>query len=138
MANSMKNLLGPITTLTNGKIVGNFSSPHPFTFTDGSILTECSPELAKHLQVDFIEVIEDEAIGDIELSFKLNDTVIYAMAQWNKLHRNGDVHVVFCPLPMITAIKAKFGLTYLKHSPFRSIRIDDRVQKLVSITKQCI
>ena len=66
-----------ITTLTNGKKVANFSSPHEFKFTDGSILPAVSDELAE---------------------------------------------------------------TYydLKNSPFRSVRIEDRIKKLVSIHKQCV
>jgi len=41
---------------------------------------------------------------------------------------------------MITAIKENtaYGLDYLIESPFRSIRQEDRIKKLVSIHKQCI
>ena len=49
-----------------------------------------------------------------------------------------DLDVVFCPLPMIVALKEWYSENWLILSPFRSIRIEDRIKKLVSIHKQCI
>lgn len=125
-----------IVTLSNGKKVANFSSPHDFKFTDGSILPAVVPELATLLQVTFIEDLHDN--GDVMLSFDLSDVIINEMAWWNDCHLAGDVDVVFCPLPMITAIKESYGTLWIKASPFRAIRIEDRINKLVSIDKQCI
>ena len=123
-----------IVTLTNGKRVANFSSPHPFTFTDGKILPAVTNEIAERLKVTFLEDIDN--FGDVKLSFKLSDDVL-DMVDWLKsMHGKGQIDVVFCPLPMITAL---YAMDYnVKASPFRAVRIEDRIQKLVSISKQCL
>lgn len=123
-----------ILELSNGKLVANFSSPHPFTFTDGSVLTAIQDEDAERLKVTFIEKVDDN--GDVELSFELSEEVIREMSIYEYLYERNEVDVVFCPLPMITALKDK---NYdLKKSPFRAVRIEDRIKKLVSIEKQCL
>jgi|694.fasta_scaffold86570_2 hypothetical protein len=128
-----------IITLSNGKKVANFSSPHPFMFTDGSMLESQSNAVAEKLKVDFIET-ELGTNGDIILDFSLSTDVKNAMQHYMDLWVTKQVDIVFCPLPMITAIKQStwFGPHWLRESPFRSIRIDDRINKLVSVTKQCI
>jgi hypothetical protein len=121
-------------TLTNGKKVANFSSPHEFKFEDGTVLPAVSEEVSRSLSVDFIE--KEDGNGDIHLSFQLSLNCAIAVEEWEEKWRNKEVHVVFCPLPMITALKAN---NYnLKNSPFRSIRVVDRISKLVSIHKQCL
>jgi hypothetical protein len=129
-----------IVTLSNGKRVGNFSSPHPFTFEDGTVLPAVSSDEAKKLSVTFneIEVFSDCTGGDIELTFDLEDHVIDHMNMWINLHQEDKVDIIFCPLPMITAIRHHFGRDYLLNNPFRAIRMTDRINKLVSISKQCI
>jgi hypothetical protein len=123
-----------IITLTNGKRVANFSSPHPFTFTDGSILPAVSNEDAKILSINFNETIHEN--GDVELEFELTQDVSFSIGYWMRRFENGEVDVVYCPLPMLVAMK-NIGFD-IKKSPFRSIRIEDRINKLVSIDKQCI
>ena len=147
-----------IITLSNGKKVANFSSPHPFTFTDGSVIPAVSNEESVRLKVNFNEKVDTN--GDVELSFTLSGNVLSEMVYWLKKHTLGLVDVVFCPLPMITAIKdaiadydgvsdlpdllwvmESYGIWnshLLKDSPFRAIRMEDRIKKLVSIEKQCI
>ena len=147
-----------IITLSNGKKVANFSSPHPFTFTDGSVIPAVSDEESERLKVNFNEKVDTN--GDVELSFTLSDDVLKEMTYWLKRHSRGLVDVVFCPLPMITAIKDAIadydGISdlpdvlwiiedysncnshLLKDSPFRAVRMEDRIKKLVSIDKQCI
>jgi hypothetical protein len=129
-----------IVKLSNGKKVANFSSPHEFKFEDGTVLPAHTPEHANHYRVDMWEHEMDDESGDIILGFKLSPQVIELMGDWHKLWIYDDVDVVFCPLPMITAIKehANFGLSYLSNSPFRGVRIPDRINKLVSISKQCL
>lgn len=123
-----------IVTLSNGKRVANFSSPHSFTFTDGSILPAVSNEEANRLKVTFIEEVDED--GDVQLSFDLSNEVLDKMGEWQDAHQNNIVDVVYCPLPMITAMK-NMGIK-IKQTPFRSIRIEDRIAKLVSIEKQCL
>lgn len=125
-----------IITLTNGKKVANFSSPHEFKFEDGNVLPAASNKEAERLKINFIE--EELGNGDIKLSFELPDDVLQEMDKWMEAHRQGDVDVVFCPMPMINAIKLELGESYLKKSPFRGIRMQSRIDKLVSIHKQCL
>ena len=168
-----------IITLSNGKKVANFSSPHPFTFTDGSVIPAVSEEESERLKVTFIETEHQDESGDISLRFELSTDVMFEMRYWVAMYNAGYVDVVFCPLPMITAIrdaedeynrdhyewyqwyhdspdsceeqepmapellgilisqKAEYSQG-LKTSPFRAIRMEDRIKKLVSIDKQCI
>jgi hypothetical protein len=138
--NNSQNTKGEIMKVTchlsNGKKVGNFSSPHEFTFEDGSILPAHTAEESERLKVTFNEVIDDD--GDVTLSFDLSDEVWDEMYEWLEVWNDGLVDYVFVPLPMMTAIKQTWSEELVKHSPFRCIRIEDRVKKLASITKQCI
>jgi hypothetical protein len=174
-----------IITLSNGKRVANFSSPHSFTFTDGSEIPAVDAEESVRLKVTFNEDIDED--GDVRLDFTLSDAVIEEMKYWMKLWINKEVDVVFCCLPMITAINDAalehahdtdrwyndvqwaeetcnsykdtpppeipkvlqpfvvkgltedvYHLTNLKSSPFRAVRMEDRIEKLLSIDKQCL
>jgi hypothetical protein len=125
-----------IVTLNNGKRVANFSSPHPFTFEDGSVLDAISNSESERLKVTFIE--EELSGGDIKLSFKLSNDVKEEMDKFMDEFFLDNLDIVFCPLPMITALKEEFGEDVVKSMPFRSIRVEDRIKKLVSIHKQCI
>lgn len=123
-----------IITLTNGKRVANFSSPHEFKFEDGSVLKAVINCQAELLKVTFHERTADN--GDTSLTFSLSDVVLSEVERWLNLYLAKQVDVVFCPLPMITALKES-GFN-IKGSPFRSIRVEDRINKLISIYKQCI
>jgi hypothetical protein len=125
-----------IITLSNGKKVANFSSPHPFTFEDGTVLPAVSDFVSEKLKVTFIE--EELENGDIKLSFSLSNDVRNEMTECKMLYKEHLVDVIFCPLPMIVAIKEEFGEEWLINSPFRSIRVEDRINKVISINKQCI
>ncbi len=135
-----------IITLSNGKKVGNFSSPHPFTFEDGSVLPAVSNEEAERLKVTFIETPVDKMMfrvhtgldGDVELKFELNDAVKKRMWEWSQMSDKKLVDVVYCPLPKAIKDENGYSMYYLLTSPFRAIRIEDRIKKLVSIHKQCI
>jgi hypothetical protein len=125
----------PIIKLSNGKLVANFSSPHPFTFTDGNVLPAKSEDEAERLKVNFHEDIDED--GDVKLSFSLSNAVYDEIIYWQRKYNYNEVNVVFCSLPMITAMKSDFQKN-LKPTPFRSIRQEDRIKKLVSIEKQCL
>ena len=126
-----------IVTLTNGKRVGNFSSPHPFTFEDGTVLPAVSDKKSIDLSVEFLEYDLNDK-GDIELHFSLTSNVIREIKAWKIQHSLNKIDVVFCPLPMITALRHLWGKNLLIKSPFRAIRCTDRISKQVSINKQCI
>lgn len=123
-----------IVTLSNGKRVANFSSPHEFVFEDGSVLPAVDALEAKRLEVTFVEI--DMGSGDLSLTFRLSQAVADSMYEWTHKWLEGAVDVVFCCQPMMEALKSMGFATKL--SPFRSIRIEDRIKKLVSIHKQCI
>lgn len=126
-----------IVTLTNGKRVANFSSPHPFTFTDGTVLPAIDTEKSEKLKVLFKEKLENMQ-GDVSLSFSLTYNIREEMTEWMHKWVDGEVDIVFCPLPMLVAIAGEMGEKSLLRSPFRGIRMEDRIKKLASIDKQCL
>lgn len=135
----MPNLNSLIITLSNGKRVANFSSPHAFTFEDDTVLPAVSNKEAEALKLKFNE--KEYPSGDVELSFELTQNIDYAMGYWLGKFENDQVDVVFCPMPMIIAIRQSdtWGEAWLiSESPFRAIRMVDRITKKVSINKQCI
>jgi hypothetical protein len=136
----METAIHRVITLSNGKRVANFSSPHPFTFEDGSILPAVPDEYAEKLKVTFHEDLINDG-GDIVLDFSLSPDVWKEIRYWQHMYDNRIVDVVFCPLPMIRCLQddeLKNDNAWLVNSPFRSIRIKDRIKKLVSITNQCL
>ena len=86
-----------IITLSNGKKVANFSSPHPFTFTDGSVIPAVSKEESERLKVTFIENEHSDESGDMSLRFELSRDVMFEMRYWVAMYNVGYVDVVFCP-----------------------------------------
>tara|TARA_R100000951_G_scaffold54247_2_gene45650 strand:- start:883 stop:1350 length:468 start_codon:yes stop_codon:yes gene_type:complete len=150
MKELLKEPVGHITKLSNDLKVGNFSSPHPFRFEDGSAIPAVNDIDSQRLKVDFIETVVEnhEAVGfdadiykTISLSFDLSDDVQEEMEKWYKLWQNRKVDIVLCCLPMIQALKemkdfsdgAPPYLFDLLNSPFRAIRMKDRIKKLISI-----
>jgi len=127
-----------IIVLSNGKKVGNFSSPHPFTFDDGNILPAINDEDSLHLKIDVQETITDDIKGDMRLAFSLSPQVKEHMDAWMSLYSEGEVDVVYCPLMMLQAIVEELGKDYLYLSPFRAVRMKDRIKKLVSIDHQTV
>ena len=124
----------PVVTLTNGVRVANFSSPHSFEFTDGTVLPACSAERAV---VSKLVAIEDETphptcdgVVDISLSWKMTD---YILVELQKLQDDPEVDVVLVPFPVMTAIK-EGGYVVGKA---RVIRVEDRVLKTIFIDKFC-
>ena len=141
-----------IVTLKNGLRVGNFSSPHDFTFDDGTILPAVSPKEAERLKVQFIEKSRKEKINNvhienIQLTFTVTDAILDEMYLWDKRFERQQVDIVLIPLPMLTALKApdkpsgtenKWTLRGILESPFRCVRIEDRNNKVISSTKFCV
>ena len=138
--------VGQTTKLSNGLIVGNFSSPHSFTFEDGNTIPAVNDFHSERLKIDFIEtVIENkQAVGfdtdiykTIALSFDLSDAVECEMDKWYKLWQVRKVDIVLCCLPMIQRLneleRHDQGTYSVLNSPFRAIRMKDRIKKLISI-----
>lgn len=130
-----------ISTLKNGLVVANFSSPHPFVFDDGTVLSAVSNEDAEKYKVTFKEcLIPDYTCNcmDVVLSFHLSSRLMERVKVCMEMFELGTINRVLVPLPMLTALKEKKGIEYIKRSPFRCIRIEDRVNKVISSTKFCI
>jgi len=129
-----------VVRLSNQLIVGNFSSPHQFTFDDGTVLDAVSDYDSMRLKVNFIEEILPSPIGvkridieqmwtDVSLSFELSEEVYNEIDIWQKMWQHNDVDIVLCPLPMIQALKKEL---IIKDTPFRAVRMKDRIKKTVS------
>lgn len=126
-----------IITLSNGKRVGNFSSPHEFVFEDGSVLPARSPEVAKRLEMHYREEELDTGKGDILIYFELTSAIRKELTKWVELQYTKQVDVVIVPLPILQLIHSEWPYA-TKIWPFRVCRIVDRVKKTVSIHKQCL
>ena len=122
--------------LSNQLIVGNFSSPHSFTFEDGSVLDAVSDYDSMRLKVIFNETIiqERSTVMTVSLDFSLTADVLEEMELWKKVWKHNDVDIVLCPLPMIQALKSISNVDLVADkTPFRAVRLKDRIKKLASI-----
>jgi hypothetical protein len=125
--------------LSNQLIVGNFSSPHPFTFDDGSVLDAVNDYDSERLKVIFNETVVQVIVGDkhhktVSLDFSLTVDVLEEMEIWEKMWKHNDVDVVLCPLVMIQALKSISNVDLVADkTPFRAVRLKDRIKKLASI-----
>lgn len=124
-----------IITLTNGKKVGNFNSPHDFIFEDGSVLPAVPKEKTLHLEMKFRE--EELTNGDIRIFFDITDPIKKEMSKWIELQYTKQVDIVFVPLPLLQLIHCEYP-HQVQIWPFRTVRMVDRITKLASISKQCL
>jgi len=124
----------PVITLKNGVRVANFSSPHPFTFVDGSVLPACSPERAQATKLESIETPVPHptlpGVVDISLRWGMTHAIASDLAVLNE---RDDVDVVLVPFPVMTALK-EAGQPVGKA---RVIRVADRVAKTIFTDKFC-
>lgn len=129
----------PVTTLTNGVRVANFSSPHSFVFVDGKVLEACSKERSEKLALEAEEVStmnptcwdqKGIPVKDISLTWKMTEAVAREL---DNLYASGGFDILIVPLPVMTAIKAA-----KRHiGKARCIRTFDRNSKTVCIDKFC-
>jgi len=125
----------PIVTLTNGLVVGNFSSPHTFTFTDGSVLPACSSERAT---LAALQAVEKDVSGkrarwtDIKIDFELSEQTEWALHEAAK----EPVDIIIVPRVVRDAMAAK-GRD-IRKTKFRTIRMADRVKKVAFADKFCV
>jgi hypothetical protein len=130
----------PIITLANGLKVGNFSSPHPFTFTTGEILPRCSEKRVKALELVSKETIYKTLIGtqlvdNIQLSFELDEQLELELEACLIQYSTLVVDIILVPLPVMTCLrKPRLELA----SPFRVIRTADRETKAIYPDRFCL
>lgn len=128
----------PTATLTTGLVVGNFSSPHSFTFEDGTVLAGCSAERCKALSLAEVEAESpfpgkagERGVIAITPRFTLTDVVRQELLQ---AHADIQGGVVLVSFPTLSALKAEGVLDqYLAVGTIKA----DRTTKLVSTTKFC-
>lgn len=127
----------PTVTLSNGVVVANFSSPHPFTFVDGTVLPACEPEVARSLMLDAEEIETPGVKGttDLELTFKLSEAVYQSLVEF----MNADkVDIVLVPLPVLQAVKnSDVAWKEVILDFIRCVRVADRVTKAIHIDRFC-
>ena len=137
----------PSVVLSNGLRVANYSSPHPFTFTDGSVLPACSSARAKMTLLDARETelpreIRGIKITDVVIDWKLTwfleqevDNFVYA-----QYHKDFPWDIILVPLPFMVAVKKYIDQSFKDAGtpPFRVIRVADRLTKEIHIDKFCV
>jgi len=131
----------PVTTLKNGLVVGNFSSPHDFNFDTGEILKACDPERSERLKVDFIPNISIQNIRGIEIK---NNSLTFGLTPELKeevvkiLMSRNNPDIILIPLPMIQAIKKDMPDLNISETPFRGVKMKSRTEKLTLSQEFCI
>jgi len=123
----------PVVTLAGGARVANFSSPHPFTFDDGSILPACESDRVHSLMLSQVESERPGIAGtvDIDLRFDLTDEVKSAI---DDLNGDENVDIILVPFPVLSALKDA-GVPLGKA---RVCRVVDRTAKTISAVKFCV
>lgn len=140
-----KRTLHPSITLKNGLRVANFSSPHPFTFDDGSILPACPEDTVGAGKLVAKENITERYVNgvlvqDVKLDFELSEsckTLLFFLGERN------DVDIVLVPLPVLQCIK-NLALNYTDSfierwlEKCRVVRVKDRMTKVIFSDKFCV
>ena len=93
----MQDLEDSIITLKNGTKVANFSSPHIFTFDDGSKLMKCDIRESSLFKVQFREkVVKDiRDISGVEMDFMLSKALMSRINMWELLYNEKKVDINF-------------------------------------------
>lgn len=121
----------PIVVLKNGIRIANFSSPHSFTFDDGTVLPACSAERANSLMLN---TIENESFNgkwtDVDLTFAMSQEVSDEIA---RLEQSDEIDIILVPFPVLEAMK-KRSLPIVK---CRVCRVANRVTKVLHSDKFC-
>lgn len=129
----------PILVLQNGIKIANFSSPHPFTFVTGEVLPPCSDERANGLALETEE--KKTAHGawvDINLTWKMSDSVHRALQDAVIRQENGELDVCLVPLPVMSCLREQYSLEALRGLPFRVIRKQDRITNAIYTDRFCL
>lgn len=123
----------PIVTLSTGLRVANFSSPHEFVFTDGSVLPKCDAGRARALMLHSTEVEYTDPLlpfTSIRLEFHLSPAVA---DEFLSMQNNPEIDIILVPLPVMMALKQ--DLCSLHKA--RVCRVADRVTKVIHHDRFC-
>lgn len=130
-----------IHTLSCGLRVANFSSPHPFTFTDGTVIPAVDKSRASALMLEVKEVPcpqRNSKFKTVMVDWTLSDRVSDEIDYWYTFFAMKKVDVVLVPLPVMTALRKIWPQQKILKSPFRVIRVANRITKEIEIFKYCI
>lgn len=124
--------------LKNGLRVENFSSPHQFIFDDGSIIEGTTAEVSKLCMATAVETKDRNERGftNVTLTFVMNEQLNNQLQSFHNKWINKEVDIVLISLPTMTAMKSDDW--DILNSPFRVVRLADRVNKTVSSNEFCI
>jgi len=119
--------------LSNGVIVANFSSPHPFLFEDDTTLPGHSPEDARKLALRAEDIFTPRPGGplvDVDKKFAMSPDL---QDELDRLEADPAIDIIIVPFPVLSSIKES-GRAIGKA---RTIFTTDRITKKCSISKFC-
>lgn len=92
-----------IGTLSNGVKVGNFSSPHSFTYVDGTVIPAVEASKSEALSVVKHETLVKETANmkTYQLDVELTPAIEKELDLWMKAWEAGEVDVVLIPSRVI-------------------------------------
>lgn len=137
----------PVATLKNGLRVANFSSPHPFTFDDGTVLDACPKDtvlggILDTEEKEYKQKRNGVEFTDIDLSFKLSDTCKIML---DFICRRHNIDIVLVPLPVLQCLQTVPHipgpqLDFVKRCLLkcRAVRMKDRITKVIYSDRFCI
>lgn len=121
--------------INNNLRVWNFSSYHPFNFSNGDFLPGCSEERANRLMLDVTETEEKRSDWtDISIRFEMSKVVYEELI---KIIYSKISGIIIVPLPVLSAMKIKDMDLQYSNIYFRTCRVVDRTKKLISPWKFC-
>ena len=126
----------PTITLSNGLTIANFSSPHPFTFTTGEVLSACEDAWAKEMMLDIDETeyhVNEDGLVWTDVSLKI-DVPSNVRIELYELMHSDDIDIILVPHMVLQAMKDCPMIT----DKCRVIRCADRVTKEIYPDKFCI
>lgn len=129
----------PVVTLLNGLHVANFSSPHPFRFTDGIVLAPCEASRTEALALKAVEETYEEIINNVKVT---NIVMQWTMPDfvYESLHclqRDPSIDIVLIPLPVMECIRRRGDLHDVL-SKARVVRMADRITKTIHCDRFCV
>lgn len=131
-----------ITTLENDMRVANFSSPHSFKFTDGNELPPVDDETANDLMLTAHETRHTDRkrarVKTISLFFELPENVKDEIDYWYTLWAMKKVDIVIVPLPVMQCLREIWTEKTIITSPFRVVRMADRINHIIHSDTFCI
>ena len=112
-------------------MIANFSSPHEFTFDDGTVLPACSKDHSRRMMLDAIENEDYNGVWtDIKLTFGMSPEV---RAHLTLLEKDDLIDIILVPLPVFQLIAAEGDI-----GKARVCRVADRVTKVIHHDRFCI